>query len=168
MTIYQTIEKVYPELIKMVYKMTNSDETARDLVHDSIADFLSMKKDKQIKIKNDDRIKEYIYRIAKTQYYSSNSNYHTTYREEQILNIESVEEWETLEIEDLQIDDNEQLRAIMSAIGKHCNKFEKQLIADRFVENKTYKEIAKKFDMPTYLLTKQIKTIINKLKNELL
>jgi RNA polymerase sigma factor (sigma-70 family) len=168
MTINQTIELAYPELIKMVTAITKNKVLATDLIHDSIADFKSMAVIKQKKIKKDDRIKEYIYQIAKTQYFSSSSTFHYTYRENQVLKVKEETNVEQLEIEDLDTQNTNELRLIMSAINRYCTKFEKQLIADRFIENMTYKEIGYKHSMPTYLVTEKVKSVINKIKTEII
>lgn len=168
MTINQTIELVYPELIKMVAAITKDRVLATDLVHDSIADFKSMAIAKQKKIKTDDRIKEYIYQIAKTQFFSSSSTFHYTYRENQVLKVKDEVNLEMLELEDLDTQNTNELRLIMSTINRTCTKFEKQLIADRFVENMTYKQIGCKHDMPTYLVTERIKQLIDKIKTDVL
>ena len=168
MAIHKQIELVYPELILMITTITKDKVIATDLVHDSIADFLSMPSIKQNKIKKDDRIKEYIYQIAKTQYFSSTSNFHLTYRENQVLKVKDNSDLEQLEVEDTDNQSTSELRLIMSTINKHCTKFEKQLIVDRFVENMTYKQMGDKHDMPTYLITNKIKTLINKIKQNVL
>lgn len=167
MNINQHIEIAYPHLIRMVTAIVKDNITAVDLVHDSIADFLSMNEEKQHKIKDDDRVKEYIYQIAKTQYFSSNSTFHLTYRENQLLKVKEETVLDDLQLEELDTHNINELRLIMVSINKTCNKFEKQLISDRFIENMTYKEIALKHDLPTYLVTNKIKKIIQKLQHDI-
>ena len=167
MNINQHIEIAYPHLLRMVTAIVKDNNTAVDLVHDSIADFLSMNEEKQHKIKDDNRVKEYIYQIAKTQYFSSNSTFHLTYRENQLLKVKEETVLDDLQLEELDTHNINELRLIMVSINKTCNKFEKQLISDRFIENMTYKEIASKHDLPTYLVTNKIKKIITKLQHDI-
>jgi len=62
------------------------------------------------------------------------------------------------------VHNNDELRDIMVSINLLCNRKEKQLIADRFIENKTFKEIANKNNIPVYKTTETIKNIIHKLR----
>lgn len=123
--------------------------------------------EKKDKIVADGKLKEYLYIACKTQYNSANSKYHTNYRQSQILNYDNEIDVYELDLEDVDELTNDEITLIMKAINKHCDKTEKQMIADRFVENKTYKEIAKKNNMPTYKATQTIKSIINKLNKQI-
>ena len=163
----QQINKIYPELIAMVKAMTKNSSSANDLVHDVILHFLKYSPEKQNKIVTDSKLKEYLYIACKTQYNSSNSKYHTNYRQSQILNYDNEVDVYDLDLIDEDELNNDELTIIMKAINKFCTKQEKQMIADRFIENKTYREIAQKNNMPTYKATNQIKQILTNLNKQI-
>ena len=163
----QLINKIYPELIAMVKAMTKNSSSATDLVHDVILSFLKYSPEKQNKIVADGKLKEYLYIACKTQYNSANSKYHTNYRQSQILNYDNEVDVYDLDVIDEDEINNDELTMIMKAINKHCTKQEKQMIADRFIENKTYREIAEKNNMPTYKATNQIKQILTNLNKQI-
>ena len=163
----QLITNIYPELITMVKSLTKNSDTAADLVHDVIISFMKYDDSKKEKIIEDGKLKEYLYIACKTQYNSANSTYHVNYRESQILNYDYEVDIYDLDVVDEDEINNDELTLIMKAINKHCNKQEKQILADRFIENKTYKEIAAKNNMPTYKLTQLIKQILTNLNKQI-
>jgi len=166
--IEEEITKIYPELKAMIAVLTNYNDTAIDLVHEVIHSFLEYPQEKQLKILSDGKLKEYLYVACKTQYNSSNSKYHANYRESQILNYTREINEEEIELEEFDTHNTDELALIMQGINKLCSKYEKQLIADRFIEMKTYKEMADRHNIPVHTVTNQIKQIINKLKNHIL
>lgn len=164
--INKEITRVYPELIKMLNKLTQSNTSTSDLIHDVVITFLEYPEEKQLKVYNDGKIKEYLYMMAKIQYLSSNSNFHKTYRENQSLNINQSIEVESVELEDYDYHHNDELRIIFTAMVNMLSPQEKQLITDRIFEDKTYAQIAQKNNTTIATATQQVKNAINKLKQE--
>lgn len=160
----QQITKLYPELINMVRTLTKCHHTTDDLVNDVILDFLKYPKDKQQKIITDGKLKEYLYIMCKTQYLSSNSKYHVQYRESQILQYNDEVDMDTLEAIEADEHQQDDLKKIILSMINVCDDLERQLIADRFIEGKTYKEIAKRHNLPLAVATEKIKHTINKIK----
>lgn len=164
--IHEEITRVYPELLKMVGKLTQNHEATTDLIHDVVLMFLELPEEKQQKIYNDDKIKEYLYITAKTQFFSSNSTCHKNYRENQSLNINDSVEVEDVELEDYDYHNTNELRIIFTAMVSILTPTERQMIYDRIFEDKTYVEIAKKHGLTLPIATKKVKETINKLKTE--
>jgi len=164
MNINTHIQKVYPELIKMCRTLTKCSDSSKDLVHDIIIDFLKKSTKRKEEIINDGRLKQYLYIACKTQYNSSNSTYHTNYRISQIFRYTEELNADDYVFNEEDVHNNDELRDIMVSINLLCNRKEKQLIADRFIENKTFKEIANKNNIPVYKTTETIKNIIHKLR----
>lgn len=165
-SVQQEIDRVYPELIKMIYSLTEGKNYAQDLVHDGIQYFCEEPESRQLEILEDGKVKEYIYTICKTQYLSSCSKTHQNYREDQILHYTNTEEASLEDIEDqIEEEDNNDLSLIFEGIYHTCNRLERQLLCERVLENKTYEEISKKHNIPLHRTTMLIKNTIDKIKN---
>ena len=152
----------------MCLSLTKCSDSSNDLVHDIVVDFLKKPQERKEEIINGGKLKRYLYIACKTQYNSANSTYHTNYRISQIFRYTEEINAEDFIFDEEDIHNTDELRDIMIAINRLCNRKEKQLIADRYIENKTFKDIAKKHKMPVYKTTETIKAIMAKLKTHLL
>lgn len=159
------INDIYDELLYKVQFITNNPQYKDDLVNEAILMFLEKPYEVQQKIVDDRKLSEYIYTMMKMQFNSSNSIFHQKYRENQSLKYYYVDE-NNIDIPEFIEDphNTNELSVIMSSINKVCDTFEKQLIVDRYLEDKTYQEIAQKYGWTTFNITNKIKEIANKIK----
>ena len=155
---------IYPELLNMVRTLTKCHHTTEDLVNDVIVEFLKYPDVKKDQILEDGKLKEYLYIMCKTQYLSSNSKYHVQYRESQILQYNDEVDMDTLEAIETDEHQQDDLKKIIISMINICDDVERALIADRYIEGKTYKEIAKRHNLPLAVATNKIKNSINKIK----
>lgn len=162
--INQEITKVYPDLLKMVGKLTEGKDITQDIIHDAIVDFLNMDEEVLSQVLEDGAVKRFLWTLISTQYKSSTSPLHKKYRDRYELKVSDGVDVHQLDIEDDEDNDHHQLLQLITTINSVCNMFEKQIIADRVIEQLTYIDIAKKHNLSIPLATAVVKGVISKVK----
>lgn len=164
------LTKVYPQLVINMKKTCgyNSNIWADDLLALCVTFFLEKPIETQLKVIADGKLENYITFIAGMQVKSGSSKFYTTYRRflyntrELYVNYAYNQQRVTYE-QPFDDEESPQLRCIKYHMEK-LNPYEKMIIQKKVIDDFTFKDISKEYNIPYTTLAADTKKTLNKLK----
>lgn len=158
MTINQFIQQHYLELLVLFKKITHNHQNHQDLLNDCVLNLLEKGDGYCQKLVEDEKVINYLSKMAKTQFNSKTSPFHLTYRnpkktvelQERDLEIEDVKE-EEIDIDRFADD-------VRIYIG-NLNIYERTIANRHFEEGKSQRELSKHYNINRIHISKTVNTI---------
>lgn len=157
MTINQFIQQHYLELLVLFKKITHNHQNHQDLLNDCVLNLLEKGDEYCKQLVKDEKVINYLSKMAKTQFNSKTSPFHLTYRNPK--HNQPLED--DLQIEDTkeeQIDIDRFADDVRIYIG-NLNIYERTIANRHFEEGKSQRELSKQYNINRIHISKTIRTI---------
>lgn len=165
------LTKVYPQLKINMQKTCgfNAHRWADDLLAVSVTFFLEKDLDVQLKVISDGKLENYITFIAGMQVKSGSSKFFNTYRkfmnnQREILPNYLYKEYRVTYPEPFEDEENLREKCLRLEMDK-LNPYERMIVEKKVIDDMTYKDISKTYNIPYSSLAKDAKAVMEKIKN---
>lgn len=166
----QKLTEVYPQLqINMIKTCGyNSDRWADDLLAVCVTYFLEKDLKTQLKVIEDGKLENYITFIAGIQVRSGSSKFYNYYRRftnsQRLIFDNKTYGGHMASYQDTFEDEEDPVVTCIKKQMDDLNPYEKMIINEKVIEEKTYKQISKQYDIPYSSLTRVADETIKKLR----
>jgi len=167
-TINDFINKNYEEIILMSRKITKSPDY-QDIAHHCIASFIEAG-DKVIHLITDNEAMRYISGMIHRNYYSSNSQYHKLYRQNNLVGTLTKEVFEIAEDDYIDEYEDDLLKKIDIILARKNNDpklYYKLELLKKYSECRNYSKLSRDLNIPRTSISLAVREAVEYVKNEI-
>jgi RNA polymerase sigma factor (sigma-70 family) len=153
------INEHYTEILNKFKAITKNHQDTQDLLQDCILNFLEKGNDYTNQVLQDNKVQNYLVRMAHIQFNSSTSPFYSQYKKSSLKSREINEEFVQIEDKVIMHEDTEKLVDKIKIYIGNLPVYERTLAERHLIDNKSQREMSKMYNINRLHIAKDVDNI---------